>query len=294
MFVFKKKTSQSLEDPVTDKESYGDNEEEVLKNIRNKLKTPTGKVVPYQNAEEKTPVQKKIIPNNSLVDDFNHNEKEESLIEDIEDDDQYLEDEEDIIEEEEDSTQEEQLETNESTAEAEEPAELQESDDDIDEDIVEENADSHQEEQLENQENDETENDIQQEELIDDSDEEALEEENNNQNSEVELSEDEIDTIIEKQLEIQKKQEEESSIKNIITGNTAKQMQDKVGELLSTVKTLKEKPIVSNNIHDISLRELIEPILKEQIKIWIDNNLSTIVNNIVSSEIKRLLPDEHK
>jgi cell pole-organizing protein PopZ len=39
---------------------------------------------------------------------------------------------------------------------------------------------------------------------------------------------------------------------------------------------------------------LVAPVIREHVKVWLNDNLASLVNNIVKAEIKKLLPDEYK
>jgi len=277
MFLFKKKPVQKAqESQLNNNETYGDNEEEVLKNIREKLRSPAGKVIQYQTNPQSI------------------NAKENDDI-DMHEDDNMVEDE--IAEEETDEIEEEVYETEDEIAE-EETDEIEEKVYETEDEIAEEETDEIEEEVYE------TEDEIAEEET-DEIEEEVYETEDEH---------DEIDDIITNNAKIglEKKTYDDSSDYepqksnpmdrpesqhkndyNLINDSVKQQTQNYIGELLATANAT-QKQNIQQQVQDITLVSLVAPVIREHVKVWLNDNLASLVNNIVKAEIKKLLPDEYK
>ncbi len=220
MFLFKKKPVQKAqESQLNNNETYGDNEEEVLKNIREKLRSPAGKVIQYQTNPQSI------------------NAKENDDI-DMHEDDNMVEDE--IAEEETDEIEEEVYET-------------EDEHDEID-DIITNNAKI------------------------------GLEKKTYDDSSDYEPQ---------KSNPMDRPESQHKNDYNLINDSVKQQTQNYIGELLATANAT-QKQNIQQQVQDITLVSLVAPVIREHVKVWLNDNLASLVNNIVKAEIKKLLPDEYK
>lgn len=66
-------------------------------------------------------------------------------------------------------------------------------------------------------------------------------------------------------------------------------------EITNILKQFSKKATIGvkdNKKHSLTIEEFIIEMIKPELKIWLDKNLSRIVNDIVEQEIKRLVPDD--
>jgi cell pole-organizing protein PopZ len=80
----------------------------------------------------------------------------------------------------------------------------------------------------------------------------------------------------------------------LVNDAVKQQTQNYIGELLATANATQKKPVQYNDVQDIGLISIVAPVIREHVKVWMDQNLASLVNDIVKTEIKRLLPDEYK
>ena len=80
---------------------------------------------------------------------------------------------------------------------------------------------------------------------------------------------------------------------NLINDSVKQQTQNYIGELLATANAT-QKQNLQQQVQDITLVSLVAPVIREHVKVWLNDNLASLVNNIVKAEIKKLLPDEYK
>ena len=234
MFLFKKKPVQKAqESQLNDNETYGDNEEEVLKNIREKLRSPAGKVIQYQANPKSINAKENGDTDMHEDDDMAEEENEET--------------EDEINEEETEETEYEIEENNETVYETEDEH------DEID-DIITNNAKIG----MENK-------------IYDDLDDKDAQTTNSMDGPESRHKND----------------------YNLISDSVKQQTQNYIGELLATANAT-QKQNIQQQIQDITLVSLVAPVIREHVKVWLNDNLAALVNNIVKTEIKRLLPDEYK
>ena len=220
MFLFKKKPAQKAqESQLNNNETYGDNEEEVLKNIREKLRSPAGKVIQYQTNPQSI------------------NAKENDDI-DMHEDDNMVEDE--IAEEETDEIEEEVYET-------------EDVHDEID-DIITNNAKI------------------------------GLEKKKYDDSNDYEPQ---------KANPMDRPESQHKNDYNLINDSVKQQTQNYIGELLATANA-KQKQNIQQQVQDITLVSLVAPVIREHVKVWLNDNLASLVNSVVKAEIKKLLPDEYK
>lgn len=80
-----------------------------------------------------------------------------------------------------------------------------------------------------------------------------------------------------------------SNVIKAIDDQVAKKTQDSIHKLMSVVSNIQKA-----NSADMSIRDLVRPVVSDAVRLWLDQNLASIVNEVVRSEIRKLIPEEYK
>ncbi len=271
MFLFKKKPVEKAEDFIEEDATYGDSEEEVLKNIRDKLRSPNSKVVPYQSSVESANSQEE--PEQNNVDD------------DVIEDEDYQEEENEELE----SDEEQDTSSNDDSEESENNEEdLEEEDEYVSEEANTDDSDDEDDDETDEEEDEYVSTNNESDEIDDiivnnaklgmeNSNNEYLKDYEHESNG-YEYEKDSMNSPSSNVLD-----------SGLISNSVKEQTKNYISELLTASKSAQRQERSYENVQDISLVTLVAPVIKDYVKNWMDNNLASLVNDIVKTEIKKLL-----